>query len=35
MNPGTLKSLLHEKAITLGATHIRVGTAIFGKRPQK
>ena len=25
----------YEKAITLGATHIRVGTAIFGKRPQK
>ena len=25
----------YEKAITLGATHIRVGTAIFGQRPQK
>ena len=25
----------YEKAITLGATHIRVGTAIFGERPQK
>ena len=25
----------YEKAITLGATPIRVGTAIFGKRPQK
>ena len=25
----------YEKAITFGATHIRVGTAIFGERPQK
>ena len=25
----------YEKAITLGATHIRVGTAIFGERQQK
>ena len=25
----------YEKAITLGATHIRVGTAIFGKRLEK
>ncbi len=25
----------YEKAITLGATHIRIGTAIFGERPQK
>ena len=24
----------YEKAITFGATHIRVGTAIFGKRPE-
>ena len=22
-----------EKAVTFGATHIRIGTAIFGKRP--
>ena len=25
----------YEKAITFGATHIRIGTAIFGERPQK
>ena len=25
----------YEKAITFGATHIRIGTAIFGKRPDK
>ena len=25
----------YEKAITLGATHIRIGTAIFGERQQK
>ena len=25
----------YEKAVTFGATHIRIGTAIFGKRPDK
>ena len=25
----------YEKAITFGATHIRIGTAIFGERPKK
>ena len=25
----------YEKAVTMGATHIRVGTAIFGERPKK
>ena len=25
----------YEKAVTLGATHIRIGTAIFGERPKK
>ena len=25
----------YEKAITFGATHIRIVTAIFGERPQK
>ena len=25
----------YQKAITFGATHIRIGTAIFGERPQK
>ena len=25
----------YEKAISFGATHIRVGTAIFGERPKK